>query len=131
MIGKERYDTAKEWVTFTLQRERERARSAAYATTVGRIASVLPYTKLLMARFGSEVIQTAAGKRVLTGLSPQSAALFAESRILQRNPIKTAAATTIINRAYSNAKFEDYLGLMSNYTDDQRDAIDSFILGPK
>ena len=131
MIGKERYDTAKEWVTFTLQRERERARSAAYATTVGRIASVLPYTKLLMARFGSEVIQTAAGKRVLTGLSPQSAALFAESRILQRNPIKTAAAMTIINRAYSNAKFEDYLGLMSNYTEDQRDAIDSFILGPK
>lgn len=131
MIGQERYDTAKEWVTYSLQRERERARSAAYATTVGRIASVMPYTKLLMARFGSEVIQTAAGKRVLTGLSPQSAALFAESRILQRNPIKTAAAMTIINRAYSNAKFESYLDLMSNYTDDQKNAFDAFLLGPK
>jgi hypothetical protein len=131
MIGKERYDTAKEWVTYSLQRERERARSAAYATTIGRIASVMPYPKLLMARFGSEVIQTSAGKRVLTGLSPQSAALFAESRILQRNPIKTAAAMTIINRAYSNAKFESYLDLMSNYTDDQKNAFDAFLLGPK
>jgi hypothetical protein len=129
ILGNERYATAREWVAYTVQREKERARQGVFAKTAARIISVLPYGKLLLARFGSEVIETAAGKRVLNGISPQSAALFAESRMIADNPVKTAAGLVIMQRAAAYAGYEDYQELMSPYSMEQRNAIDAFLLG--
>jgi hypothetical protein len=129
ILGNERYATAREWVTYTVQREKERARQGVFAKTTARIISVLPYGKLVLARFGSEVIETAAGKRVLNGISPQSAALFAESRMIADNPVKTAAGLVIMQRAAAHAGYKNYQELMSPYSMEQRNAIDAFLLG--
>jgi len=131
LLGNERYATARNWVTYTLQMEREMQRKGVIARTAGRLLSVLPYPKLAAARLGSEVIETAAGKRVFAGINPQSAVLFAESRLLSNNPIKTAAANVIIQRATSNALYEDYQEMMSPLSMEQRNAMDAFMLGPK
>ena len=130
LLGPERYKLVEDWAKVSLQTQIELARGGKIAHTIARLVSVLPYGKLLVARTGQEALESAAGKRLISGLAPEYAVAFSEARnagILSRG--STAAANILIQKASSIPIYEDYQAMMAPYSIEQQNAIDTFLLG--
>lgn len=129
ILGNEKYALARSWADYATALNMEYARGGKIAHGAARILSVLPYGKLLAARIGTEAIETASGKRVMAGIDPLTAVNFAETRLFSDHKIKTVLTNTVIQNTMSHPLYRDYTDMMGQYTPEQRDAIDAFMLG--
>lgn len=128
LLGPDKYKLVEDWTRVALETQIELAKGGKIAHIAGRLLSVLPYGKLLMARIGQEAIESAAGRRLISGISPEYAALFAQSRQAVMAG-RSATANVILQKAVSHPLFKDYEEMMSPYSPEQQLAIDAFLLG--
>jgi len=129
ILGNEKYALARSWAEYSTKINMEYARGGRIAHTAARLISVLPYGKLLAARLGTEAIETAAGKRVMAGIDPMAAVNFAQARMFGSHGLKTVAANNVIQSAMRHPLYRDYSDMMDQFSPEQQNAIDAFLLG--
>jgi hypothetical protein len=129
LLGDERFNLIENWAKLSLKTQVEMAQKGKFAHKVGRLLSVLPYGKLLMARAGQEAIETAAGKRLISGINPETAVLFAEARQTALARDRTVLGNVLLQKAASSPLYKDYSDMMGQFTPEQQNAVDAFLLG--
>lgn len=128
LLGNERFDLIENWAKLSLKTQVEMAQNSKFAHKAGRLLSVLPYGKLLMARAGQEAIESAAGRRLISGINPETSVLFAEARQAGLARDRTIIGNTILQKAAASPLYKDYTDMMSQFTPEQQGAIDAFLV---
>lgn len=129
VLGPQRYDDLVNWTKWNAQIAVESARGSVLRHQAARLASVAPYGKLLGARLFAGAMEHGLGGNLIRGITPDQLAMFRPARLSALEPVKTAASIALVQKAVSNPFYGDYLRLMRNFTPDQQEAIDSYLLG--
>lgn len=128
-IGDERFELAKNWMKYQLSLEMKLAKPEATLRRAAGLISTAPYQNLFAARAASFALEKAAGSKFISGATPDAVELFSQARVLEKHPVKSALGITTIQRAIQNPQYGNYLAMMQDFTPEQQDAIDQYLLG--
>jgi hypothetical protein len=128
VIGKDRLDLIKNWTKYEIANSIQQAKASQQGRRITGLVGRLPYKNLAAAGFASYALEQASGKAFLSKATPANVALFADARLLQMAPRKTAAGITLIQKAMDKPGYGDYMQMMGDFSHEQQMAIDEYLL---
>jgi hypothetical protein len=128
VIGKDRLELIKNWTKFEIAQSIIQAKASQQGRRITGLIGRLPYKNLAAAGFASYALEQASGRAFMSKTNPVNAALFADARLLQIAPKKTAAGIAIIQKAMGKPEYGDYLQMMGDFDQEQQAAIDDYLL---
>lgn len=128
-IGPERFDSVMNFLKYDLALQAKQGGGKANLQRLAGLVSTAPYQNLFAARLTSTALEKAAGSRFISGATPEAVELFSQARILQDSPAKGALMTAALQKAASSPLYGDYLAMMQDFTPEQRNAIDAYLMG--
>jgi hypothetical protein len=128
VIGKDRLELIKNWTKFEIAQSIIQAKASQQGRRITGLIGRLPYKNLAAAGFASYALEQASGRAFMSKTNPANAALFADARLLQIAPKKTAAGIAIIQKAMGKPEYGDYLQMMGDFDQEQQAAIDDYLL---
>jgi len=128
VIGKDRLELIKNWTKFEIAQSIIQAKASQQGRRITGLIGRLPYKNLAAAGFASYALEQASGRAFMSKTNPANAALFADARLLQIAPRKTAAGIAIIQKAMGKPEYGDYLQMMGDFDQEQQAAIDDYLL---
>lgn len=128
ILGTGRMDMLKNWARYEVSTAAQSGRKSVSAKRVSGLLATAPYQNLFAARAASMALETASGSHLIGALTHDKAKLFMETRRVMRKPAKTAAQIAVMQSAMNTNGFSDYTDMMSGFTPEQQDAIDSYLV---
>jgi hypothetical protein len=128
IMGTGRMDMLKNWARYEVSTAAQSGRKSVSSKRVSGLLATAPYQNLFAARAASMALETASGSHLIGALTHDKAKLFMETRRVMRKPAKTAAQIAVMQSAMNTNGFSDYTDMMSGFTPEQQDAIDSYLV---
>lgn len=128
IMGTGRMDMLKNWARYEVSTAAQSGRKSVSSKRVSGLIATAPYQNLFAARAASMALETASGSHLIGALTHDKAKLFMETRRVMRKPAKTAAQIAVMQSAMNTNGFSDYTDMMSGFTPEQQDAIDSYLV---
>lgn len=128
IMGTGRMDMLKNWARYEVSTAAQSGRKSVSSKRVSGLIATAPYQNLFAARAASMALETASGSHLIGALTHDKAKLFMETRRVMRKPAKTAAQIAVMQSAMNTNGFSDYTDMMSGFTSEQQDAIDSYLV---
>lgn len=129
VIGRERMDLIKDWARVEIATQIKNQKASVQGKRVAGLLATMPYPNLFAARAASLALEKASGKAFMAKAGPDSIEMFHQARVLSRNPNLTGAGLATVQAAMRNPSYGDYMGMMQDFTPEQQDAIDQYLLG--
>lgn len=128
-IGPERFKSVMDFLAYDFKLQAQNSGSKTSIQRLAGLASTAAYENLFKARLASLALEKAAGSRFISGATPEAVELFSQARILQDSPVKGASVIAALQKAASSPLYGDYLAMMQDFTPEQRNAIDAYLMG--
>ena len=129
VVGPEKFKLIEDWTKFTNAKAIVRAVADRKQSgrKIANLVSRLPYANLFAASAASTVLERASGRAFLASATPEASELFAQARLLESNPQKTAAGIALLQRVLNMPNYGNYRDMMSELPPEQRDALDQYL----
>jgi hypothetical protein len=128
VLGKERMAILTNWTKFEVAEAMRGARGSIEGKRMAGLVSTAPYQNLFAARLVSLAIEKVSGAHLIGSLTHDKAKLFRDTRMIMNRPDKTAAMISLTQRAMNTGGWGDYVDMLSDFTPEQQDAIDSYLV---
>lgn len=127
VVGEQRFNLIQDWTSYMMKLAIQTAKTKDTGRSLAGLIAVAPYHNLFAARATAYAMSNAAGQVFIHNTTPEAAALFAEARLVMKQPQKTAAGIAVLQRAMNQTGFNEYQSMMSDLTPEQQDAVDQYL----
>lgn len=129
VVGPDRMATLQNLVKYETGLAVEQASKGTGADRMVRLISRLPYHNLFATSVAAEALKTAAGRGLMASSGPKAIKAFSDARRVILNPASTQAEIQAAQGITRLAGADNYQKMMQQFTPEQQNAIDDYLLG--